>query len=202
VLASADDVAHVLGLDSEGDLSDAQTVRVPALLARASYLFQKAADRLFTPGTYTVRLRVTGGRVRLPESPVASVASVVDDAGSAVPNTLSGQWLTVEPGRNLNNSFEECPPDINNAFVTVTYTGGEIPDVVRDAVAAVAGKYLSVDPQTQVAGAKQVGLTTGPFQSNITYADWATGAVCLSDDDQMLAQSFRYKGTQVVVQRP
>jgi hypothetical protein len=64
----------------------------------------------------------------------------------------------------------------------------------------MASRYINVDPQ--LAGAKQVNLITGPFQSNITYADWVSESMCLSDDDKALAETFRYKGTQVVVQRP
>lgn len=201
MLASADDVAHQLGLEGADDLSAAQALRVPSLLARASHLFQNAADRLFTPGTYTVRLVVTGGRVRLPESPVTAVTTVVDDAGNDVDYTLSGQWMRIDSTFNINNSFAVLPPEGCVSYVTVTYTGGEVPDVVRDAVASMAVRYLNVDPQA-AAGAKTVNLVTGPFQSNITYADWATDTVCLSDDDKALAETYRYQGTQVVVQRP
>lgn len=202
MLASAADVAHELGLAGADDLSAAQALRVPTLLARASYLFQRAADRLFTPDTYTVRLRVAGGQVRLPESPVTDVASVVDDAGNDVDYTRYGQWLRICTRFNSDNSFASLPPDGYVSFVTVTYTGGAIPDVVKGAVAALAAKYVSIDPATQVAGATTVNLITGPFQSNITYADWATETLRLSEDDCQLAESFRYKGTQVVVQRP
>jgi hypothetical protein len=202
VLASADDVALELGLESADDLSAAQALRVPSLLARASYLFQQAADRLFIPDTYTVRLRVQGGQVRLPESPVTDVDSVVDDAGNDVTYTRYGQWLRIESRFDSNVSFAALPAEGCVAFVTVTYDGGAIPDVVKGAVAAMAARYVSIDPATQVAGATTVNLVTGPFQSNITYADWATEAMCLSEDDKALAESFRYKGTQVVVQRP
>lgn len=202
MLANADDVAHELGLAAAVNLSAGQALRVPSLLARASYLFQRAAGRLFTPGTYTVRLKVTGGQVRLPESPVTAVGSVVDDVGNDVDWSRFGQWLKVETTFNENISFAALPPDGCTAFVTVTYTGGEIPDVVKGAVAAIAARYLNIDPQKVVAGAKSVNLITGPFQSNITYADWVTESVCLSDDDKALAESFRYQGTQVVVQRP
>ena len=201
MLASADDVARELGLESQTDLSTAQNYRVPSLLARASHLFQKAADRQFTTDTYTVRLKVTGGRVRLPESPVTSVDSVVDDVGNAVTYTRHGQWLDIDTHFNSDVSFAVLPPEGCVSFVTVTYDGGEIPVVVKGAVAAMAARYLNVDPQA-LTGAKSVNLITGPFQSNITYNDWASETMCLSDDDQKLAETFRYKGTQVVVQRP
>jgi hypothetical protein len=186
-LAAADDVAHELGLDSADELTDAQALRVPSLLARASHLFQQAAERQFTLDSYTVRLKVNAGQIRLPESPVIAVHSVVDDDGEPVEYTRSGQWLTVDKASHV--------------FCTVEYTGGAIPDAVRSAVAAIAARYLSIDPQA-VAGAKQVNLTTGPFQSNITYQDWASDSVCLSEDDQLLAESFRYPGTQVIVMQP
>ena len=65
-LAAADDVAHELGLEDADDLSASQTLRVPSLLARTSYLFQQAADRRFTLDSYIVRLKVNAGTVGLP----------------------------------------------------------------------------------------------------------------------------------------
>lgn len=188
MLASADDVALELGLESADDLNASQTLRVPSLLARASHLFQNAAGRKFILDAYTNRLKVNGCRIYLPESPVIAVHAVEDDDGQPVDYTRAGQYLEVDLGSHV--------------FCTVEYTGGAIPDAVRAAVAAMVARYLNVDPQA-VAGAKQVNLITGPFQSTLTFADWASeSTMCLSDDDRALAESFRYKGTQVVVMQP
>lgn len=200
-LAEASDVAAALGV-AEGELTPAQVLRIPPLLAKASYLFRIAAGRQFTPDTYTHRLKVNGGRVRLLESPVESVSSVVDDSGNQVTYTRNGAWLIVEGHHNHNNSFD-CyqPAGGSDWFATVVYDGGEIPAVVTASVAQMVATTLQVDPAVAT-GAKRVESTAGPFQSRVEFFDGTTATVALSDDDRALAASFRYPGTHVIVQRP
>lgn len=200
-LAEASDVAAALGV-AEGDLTPAQVLRIPPLLAKASYLFRIAAGRQFTPDTYTQRLKVNGGRVRLPESPITSVDSVVDDSGNQVTYTRDGAWLIVEGHHNHNNSFDGYQPSGGSDwFATVTYDGGEISDVVTAAVAQMVATTLQIDPAVAT-GAKRVENVAGPFQRRLEFFDGTTATVTLSDEDRELAESFRYPGTQVIVQRP
>lgn len=198
-LAELADVAAALGVD-EGDFTDAQQVRVPALLVRASYLFRQAANRQFTPDTYTHRLKVQGTRVRLPETPVQSIDSVTDDSGNTVTYTRNGAWLTIPNFRTANNSFTWYQPSDTEDFVTVTYVGGEIPAAVRDTVASMVARALSIEPAE--AGLSMHETQAGPFRERKQYADWATATVSMSDEDREVAESFRYLGTQVVVMRP
>lgn len=204
MLATLADVASELGLESDTDLTDAQTAKATSLLVKASYLFRQAADRQFTPGTYAHRLQVVGGRVRLPESPVTAVDSVTDDCGNTVSYTRNGAWLTIAASaRNWSNTFDCYQPSDSGSgwFVTATYTGGEIPDVVRVTVAQLVARYLNVDT-APATGVKAQTLTAGPFTTQTQFADWAAESMCLSDDDRLLAESFRHRGPQPIVQRP
>ena len=196
-LAELEDVAKALGVE---ELDAAQQLRVPALLVRASYLFRQAANRQFTLDTYTHRLKVQGKRVRLPETPVMTIATVTDDSGNNVTYTRNGAWLTIPEFRTANNSFTWYQPSDTEDFVTVTYTGGAIPDVVRDTVAGMAARALVVEPSE--AGLSMHELQAGEFRERKQYADWATATVGMSDEDRDVAESFRYPGGQVVVMRP
>lgn len=176
-LASQEDVEASMGRD----LTSAEEGRVGAILDKLSELFRRESGQTFTAGTSTVRLKVNGGRVYLPQRPVDTVSSVVDDDGDAVEYTRHDQWLTV--------------PLVSHEFVTVTYTHGAetAPDVVRLAVADAARQVLSIDPNA-TAGVASYGRTAGPFNEQSTYATWAQGGSArLSPDDLALARSFRVK---------
>jgi hypothetical protein len=182
-LATADDVKALLGRD----LSESEQNRVGAVLAKASALFRLEAKQEFTPGESVVRLRVSGGRVYLPERPVTDVLSVVDDNGYAVDYTRVKQWMTVSRG--------------SDEFVTVEYTHGSdaVPDLAKLTVADIARKVLSVAPEA-VSGATQSSTTSGPYTDSATYAAWAVGGqTMLSPDDKAIARSFRVRPPKVTV---
>ena len=173
-LATSADVAVAMGRD----LTPAEESRVDPVLDEVSALFRRAARQLFTPGTSTVRLRVTGGGVYLPEHPVVSVAAVVDDDGAPLDYTRVGQVLTVDLA--------------SDAFATVTYShGGEIPDLVRLRVASITRRILGIAEEAST-GATSTTVTKGPFSTQSSYAAWAVGGqVMLSPDDVALAKSYR-----------
>ncbi|MCT7369458.1 hypothetical protein [Mycolicibacterium llatzerense] len=201
-LATAADVASELGLDDESQLTSAQVVRIPGLLIKASGMFRRAAERQFTTGTYTQRLQVVAGRVRLPEDPVTSVASVVDDAGNAVTYTLNDQWLDVSRHHTYDTSFmcHERTETESGWFVTAEYTGGAITDEVRVTIAQVVARQLGVDP-TAKTGVRTIDQTMGPFAERKQFFDWAAETVAFTDEEQAFAESFRYKGTNPIVHR-
>ncbi|MDI2032992.1 hypothetical protein [Paenarthrobacter nitroguajacolicus] len=185
-LANATDVEALLGRD----LSDTETRRVEGILAKASALFRLEARQQFTPGESLVRLRVTYGRVYLPERPVVEVHSVTDDAGAAVAYKRFKQWLTVCRG--------------SHAFVTVAYSHGSdtVPELAKSTVADIARKVLSIAPEA-VTGVTQMSTTSGPFTDSATYAAWAVGGqTMLSPDDQATARSFRARPPKVTVMVP
>lgn len=184
-LASDVDVEAALGRDLTAD----ETARVGAILDKASELFRRRSGQQFTVGTSEVRLKVNGGRVFLPQRPVTAVTTVTDDDGNPVAYTQFKQWLTV--------------PLISHQFVTVAYEhGGEVPDVVRLCIAEIARKVLGIDPNA-AAGKVQHTETTGPFTDSDTYATWAQGGqTMLAPDDNALADTFRVRIPNVIVQRP
>lgn len=183
-LASAADVASALGRG----LTPAETAQVGPILDIASEKFRRRSGQMFTAGTSTVRLKVNGGRVYLPQTPVTAVTTVVDDDAAAVTYTRDGQWLTV-------------PDLVSSDFVTVTYShGGTVPDLVRLTIADIAKKVLMVDVRAKT-GLSQFTHTEGPFSDSGTYANWAVGGqTMLSPDDNALADSFRVRVPTVWVQ--
>lgn len=201
-LAAAVDVAAELGLSDESELSTEQVNRIPSLLIKASWKFRRAADRQFTQATYTQRLQVVGGRVRLPEDPITDVASVVDDAGNAVTYTRSGQWLDVSRHHTYDTSFmcHERTDIESGWFVTATYTGGAVPDEVRVTVAGIVARQLGVDP-VAATGVKSHTQAMGPFSEAKQFFDWAADTVTFTDEEQAFAESFRHPGTSPIIHR-
>lgn len=190
-LASADDVAHSLGLVDAAALTAAQVVRVDGLLARVSREFRREAGRVFTPGTSTVRLLSVAGRVRLPEAVVGEddITSVVlTDDGTELDWTLDGQELVVSvSGRPLWSGVS----------VTVTFThDGDVPDDVAALVAAIVARNLSVDPA--MGGVSE--MAAGPFRQK--FADWATRSALLTAEDCAAARAYRYPGSAIIIQKP
>jgi len=186
-LASAVDVAAVLGRELTSD----ETARVGAILDEASVKFRREARQQFTPGTSTVRLKVNGRRVFLPQRPVNDV-HVVADPDTAAPLEYSiedGSWLVVDRS--------------SARFVRVTYShGGVVPDDIRLAVAALAKRVLLI-PRDAEQGKTQVSSTDGPFTDAYTIATWAQGAqVLLSPEDVRLARSYRVAVPRVWVAQP
>lgn len=189
-LADPDDVASVLGRD----LTEAEEDRAAGILAKASALFRRIARRDFTAGETTVRLKVNGGQVYLEQIPATAVTEAIADDGTDITHELTGQRLTLT--RN------GCPL-ASHEFVTVTYTHDTlIPDDVRETIAEIAAKVLRIPPAA-AAGITSQTRTAGPFSENNTYAGWAVGgATSLAPEDRALAESYRYRGTQVIVQQP
>ena len=195
-LASATDVVAALGRD----LTSVEVTRVEPILDKASEMFRRRSGQQFTTGTSTVRLKVNGGRVYLPQRPVTSVTGVVDDDAVTIPYTRADQWLDVNiliTGTSTYSSFLG-----SDAFVTVTYAhGGTVPDLVRLAVADIARRVLSV-PESALAGMSQYAETKGPFTESGTFAAWAVGGqTMLSPDDKALADSYKFRAPSVTVMR-
>lgn len=181
-LASAEDVEEVLGRS----LTSTEQIRVEPILNKASELFRRESGQTFTDGTSEVRLRVRGGdTVYLPQRPVVSVESVVDDDGETVEYTYRGQTLTLTQTGPL--------------WVVVEYThGGDVPDLVKLAVAEIGAVVLRID-SLALTGVTQTQETTGPFSRQSSYAAWAIGgATRLSPEDVALARSFRNPWRSVV----
>lgn len=188
-LASVDDVVVHFG-----PMTSAQKDRAEVILAKASALFRRIARRDFTAGETTVRLKVNGGEVYLEQIPATAVTDVLADDGTDIVHELHGQRLTLTRNGCALASHE---------FVTVTYTYGTlIPDDVRETIAEIAAKVLRI-PAAAAAGLASQTRSAGPFSESNTYATWAVGgATSLAAEDRAVAESYRYRGTQVIVQQP
>lgn len=174
-LASQEDVVTALGRA----LTSEEVTRVDAMLTKASELFRLRSGQLFTPGTSTVRLKVNAGTVRLPQSPVTSVETVVDDCGAVIPFTRFDQVLTLHR--------------LSHEFVRVSYSHGtyDVPDLVKVTVAEIVARVLRIDPRA-AAGVTQRSKTTGPFTTAETFSAYSVGGqLLLSPDDVAIANSFR-----------
>lgn len=195
-LAAADDVAHALGLDDADALTDAQSLRVDALLAEVSRQFRREAEREFTPGTTIVGLITVAGRVRLPD-PAPTVANVtsatyLNEWGDTISPTFSldGQELLL----TYNN--DRLPSGVK---VTVTYQHtSAVPAEVVSAVARIVGRNLNIDPLSAQAQSKQLSTT----DYSQTFADWVSNTKLLTEDDCETARSYRYPTPNVIIQQP
>ncbi len=184
-LATTDDVEAAFGRD----LTSAESARAEAVLAKVSELFRRESGQQFTSGSSSVRLKVDGGMLYLPQRPVVSVTSVVDDDGEAVDYTQSGQWLTVDAASDV--------------FLTVAYThGGTVPDLVRLTVAEAVKTVLSIaEPATQ--GITQRSEADGSLSESTSYAAWAVGGqTMLSPADVALARSYHFRPPRAHVMVP
>ena len=186
-LASPEDVAALLGRD----LTPAEAIRVGPILKKASALFRMEAGREFTEGFADNVFRVVGDTITLTEKPVESVLSIKDDRTG---ETITGYTRT----KNRIRLRDGC----TSGMVRVVYTWGtDIPEIVKQTVADIARKVLSIDPRA-AAGLTQYGKTTGPFSEQLTYATWAQGGqTMLAPDDRAIAQSFRTKTYGPIVQQ-
>jgi hypothetical protein len=109
--------------------------------------------------------------------------------------------VTDEDGVDVEFTYRDQAVTVQTSvlWVLVEYThGGDVPDLVRLAVAEIGAVVLRIDAQA-LTGVSQAGETTGPFSRQFSYASWAIGgATRLSPDDVKLARSFRNPWRQIV----
>ncbi len=174
-LATSADVVNALGRA----LTTSEQQGVDDRLITASGLFRDEARRQFTPGRKTVRRKVNGGEVRLPETPVTTIHSVTTHDGPVTTYTRDGNILHVS-----------LPSD---HFVTVDYSFGSnaIPEEVRTAVAAMVARTYGVDKRA-AAGMTQFSSSEGPYSASGQFATWAVGGqVILAPADANVARKYR-----------
>lgn len=206
-LAIASDVEAGLGRS----LTTEEAVRVEPILAKASALFRRRSGQDFTTGTSTVRLKVNGGKVYLPQHPVTAVTTVTtvinNDVAFAVEYTRLGQWLTVWSGLTVFPTYPVYARETlaSDVFVDVTYDhGGDVPDLVVLCIADIARQVLLIAPNATT-GVTQHSETKGPFTTSDTYATWAIGGQTrLSPEDNALADDIRRanRAPRVIVMQP
>ncbi|MBS5899244.1 MAG: hypothetical protein KIC38_01790 [Actinomycetaceae bacterium] len=175
-LATQQDVEDALGRPLESD----EASRIGFLLEKLSADFRHVARRDFTVNTYVQRRKIDGGgKVWLPQAPVISVESAIDDHGAQVPFRMLPGGIIVDTS--------------SRDFVTVTYTAGfeEIPRVIVLRIADSAKRALTVSSAPLAAqGVDQVTRTTGPFSQTMHMAAWAVGGQTMLTPEAMeLAKS-------------
>lgn len=106
----------------------------PEVLARASVRVRAYTGQQISSGSSTVTLR--GSVARLPQRPVRSVTSVVDEDGQTIPTS---DWTLLAGG------LLEVP---TTGLVTVTYDHGflVVPDEVIELVVTIAARLSATDP--------------------------------------------------------
>lgn len=174
-LASVEDVADLLGLDSSG-LNEAQAA---AMLAQASAKFRAEALCDFDATTSTVILRVTGASVSLPKRPVTEVTSVNAVNSDGTVGTALVGWLfdgisTISVDDQL---WVINGPNLSRTdTVEVTWDHGfaTVPEDVRWAVASMAARAISSPAPAGVTGetigaySYRTGLGTASFAASMT----------------------------------
>lgn len=133
------------------DLTDAEADRVAGLIDAASARFRRAAGgRQITAGVTTAVLRVSDGRVRLPQRPVVSIDEVRALNADGTPGGVLSTWVydgvsVLRIGdpwiQQLNAPHREAA--VGSVRVTWTHGHATVPDDVRHAVAAMTARALS-----------------------------------------------------------
>lgn len=190
-LATLDDVALALGLTDASAMSESQTARAESLLPHVSYLFAREAQRDFTPGESSVRLRVLDSGVTLSENPSVSEetpVTITDPDGNEVTSfAVKGREITVF-------SWPQYRPDF--AYVTYTHSD-EVPVAVSSAVAAIVARYMRIDPSVNPAIGVSSELSAGEFRQK--FAEWTVKTLALSEEDIKTARSFRHPSPAMVI---
>ena len=197
-LCSLADIAGTLGYQDTSGLTQAQTARIPYLLAKLCSLFRIEAGREFTPGTTTVTLLTLAGYIKLPDplGDTGTVDEVVTQHGEVVdPSNYSvrNNKLWIEEPSLIGN----VRPGSGTPYdVTYTHTG-EVPWDVRAAIAAAVARYLTVDPTSAVS--QSTFLSAEGYHQRI--AAWVADVVKLNPEDVTLARSHRPYPVNIIVQK-
>lgn len=136
------------------------TERALAVLEDVSAAVRNYTGQTLTAVTAdTIRLRVHGQRVSLPQRPVTDVSAVTGTAGTAVTYSWDGLEIVNLALAGVVNWFETTtttPPTV----VDVTYDHGydSVPDDIVSVVCNVAARALSAGPE--MAGVMQETITS------------------------------------------
>lgn len=203
-LASPSDLENRLGRE----LTEAEEARADALLADASALVTSYTGRSFEHVDDDEQtLRVIGGRITLPSTPVTAVTRVQAVSGrDDLPDITLADWvwdgidsIRVGEGTYIINLPEVWWDDDGYpGTYRVTYSHG-YQDVPGDVVAVVCGMVLRTLTAPTMAG----GVTSETIGS-YSYRLDAPGAglmVMMSPDDRRVLDRYRRTATTVKVTR-
>lgn len=145
-----------------------------AALRRASTRVRAFTGQQISAGTSTIVVR--GPVVRLPQRPVASVSSVLDEDGVAVSAddwSLNGQTLTL--------------PTSGRFTVEYDHGYGEVPDGVVEVVVTVAARLGSTD-STVASGVVQE--TSGSVNQSFGWDAWKAVSGLTTEEKAVLSRLF------------
>lgn len=179
-------------------LTDVETSRAYPLIEDASALVCAYTGRRFLrTDDDEVVLRAQQGEIRLPQTPVLSVASLVAVGAGGAPDlpVVAWQWDGVDivrissssPAINLPERWYEEDTEAYPGTYRVTYSHGEqtVPAAV---VAVVARMVLRTLTAPTVAGGV-TGETLGPYSYRTDGSSAGTAVLMNDDDRQALALS-------------
>lgn len=186
-LATADDVAKALGLASEDDLPEDQSVRLPGELARVEGAFTRAAGRKFIAGPVKVQTVVLGGWATLPDEPTDE-PTVTDRDGGPLDSVRDGTQVKV------SRNGTPCP---SGTIVNVNYTAPAVPASVTASVAAIVARRLGVSPGSPES--KFTELSTLDYRAK--GAAWVASTSVLTEDEEAEARSYRLPHGVAIIAR-
>lgn len=190
-LAQQTDVEDNLGRT----LTAGEITRASTLLNRASQLIRSYTGLTFTLVTDDVAvMRITAGRVRLPQRPVTAVSKVALVGYDGVQRyTVPFIWDGLDEvtmfGDYLVLNLPEILHDVYTHTAEITYSHGyaTVPDDIRDLTAEVVARVYQ-SPSTP--GVQY--QTAGPF--SVRVADgYGSGQVVLTDADKQLLDDGGYR---------
>ncbi|WP_372344746.1 hypothetical protein [Streptomyces sp. KL116D] len=196
-LANTVDLADRLGRPLTGP----EEARAIALLDDASALVVGFTGRTFTStNDDVVVLRAQHGEIRLPQTPVINVTSVIAVGAGGAPDLPVAGWQwdgidivrtsTDSPAINLPERWYDEDNEAYPGTYRVTYSHGT-PQVPGDVVAIVARMVLRTLTSPTMAGGV-TGETIGPYSYRTDGSGIGT-AVTMTDDDRRMLELAGYR---------
>jgi hypothetical protein len=189
-LADIDDLTIRLGRDLYG----ADLIKAHTLLEDASAAVRAYTGQQFTLADLTSRLRVSRGKVRLPQRPVTAIDSVDDVDGNALAYTWDAGDIIYLATSSLGPAYEfTFVPRITPVmWVDVTYTAGY--ETVPDEIVAVVCEKVRRSLDSPVSGAV-TSQTMGDASQSFGAVGAAGIAGFFSDEREVLDRYRRVGGS-------
>lgn len=162
------------------------TDRATAVLDDVSAAVRNYTGQQITAGSSTIRLRVHGGRVTLPQRPVTDVTAVTDINGATVSCTWDGLDIVRLTIPTVLAFEYDYPSTVDVVDVTYDYGYASVPDDIVTVVCNVAARCLAT-------GAEMAGVTQESIAGySVSYgAIGASGPVGFFRQEQAVLDAYR-----------
>lgn len=175
-------------------LTTVEAIRLVGILHDASAAVRRYIPQEIEAGTSTVTLKVRRGKVRLPQRPVNTITTVVDENANPVLYTILDDVITVSP--NVPDTWAWVPWANGYQTVTVTYTHGyaTIPDDIIGVVCSIAIRALGRKPEDS-------GITNESIQgySYSLGTAGAAGGFGMLPDEKAILDVYKREGSYAQV---